>query len=84
LNQDQTQNILDTARIEERMKSFVPSLLNLSTPTASEPDASSTGNTEHNEYNIEVNINGNADRKVADTVADQIINKIKRTKGGRF
>ncbi|TVX86123.1 hypothetical protein FPZ44_24395 [Paenibacillus agilis] len=84
LNEDQTRNILDTARIVERMKSFVPNLLNVSTPKTSEPVVSSAGSSEHNEYNIEVNINGNADKKVADTVADQIINKIKRTKGGRF
>ncbi|MNJ01588.1 hypothetical protein D3C73_1612690 [compost metagenome] len=56
---------------------------NLSTPTSSS-DVTNAGNTEYNEYNIEVNMNGSKDKNVADTVADQIVNKIKRTKGGRF
>ncbi|MGG4105144.1 phage tail tape measure protein [Paenibacillus lautus] len=84
LNEDQTKHILDTARIMEKVKSITPtaSLLNNVPKATSHPAIPNTS--EHNEYNIEVNVNGNADKKVADTVADQIVNKIKRTKGGRF
>ncbi|OME53974.1 phage tail tape measure protein [Paenibacillus odorifer] len=85
LNEDQTRNILDTAKIVEKFKSIFPSMNTMSSiPKPKETSVVAEGNTENNEYNIEVNINGNADKKVAETVADQIINKIKRTKGGRF
>lgn len=85
LNEDQTKHILDTARIVEKIKGIIPSfnLLNNVPVKTAEPVVAS-GTTEHNEYNIDVTVNGNADKKVADTVANQIVNQIKRTKGGRF
>lgn len=85
LNEEQTRNILDTARIVEKIKANIPNIGLLSKIPTKEPETTtSAGIVEHNEYNIEVTINGNADKKIADTVADQMVNKIKRTKGGRF
>lgn len=81
LNADQTKSILDTARIVERIRAFTTGgIVN----NISSPKTESIGTSEHNEYNIEINVNGNADKKVLDVVGDQIINKIKRSKGGRF
>lgn len=84
LNDVQTKHILDTARIIEKFKSILPSFNAMKNITPAKSSEPTSGVAEHNEYNIEVNVNGNADKKVADTVADQIVKKIKRTKGGRF
>lgn len=84
LNENQTEHILEAAKTMDRVKTVIPTanLLNSVSRQSAAQAAPSTSET--NEYNIEVNVNGNADKKVADTVADQIVNKIKRTKGGRF
>jgi TP901 family phage tail tape measure protein len=86
LNEEQTKHILDTAKVVEKLKGIIPNLnvlQNLKSLTRNEPVA--TTPTEINEYNITVKIeNMNGDKKSADLVADQIVNKIKRTKGGRF
>jgi TP901 family phage tail tape measure protein len=90
LNQNQTRDILDTARIAEKLKSIIPNFMNTVNAKLSNllqsktPEPVATGVVEHNQYNIEVTVQGNADKGVADLVADQIVNKIKRTKGGRF
>jgi TP901 family phage tail tape measure protein len=86
LNAEQTKHILDTARIVEKLKNIIPKL-NINLPTIAQPVGASGDleTTITNEFNINVNIeNLNGDRRSADIVAEQIMNKIKRTKGGRF
>ncbi|MDT8975021.1 phage tail tape measure protein [Paenibacillus sp. chi10] len=84
LNAEQTKHILDTARIVEQIRSAVPSFPVANFMQASIPTVIPAPANEQHEYNIEVNVNGNADRNTADIVATEIVNKLKRTRGGRF
>lgn len=84
LNAEQTKHILDTARIVDQIRSAVPSFPISNFMPASIPTVVSAPTNEQHEYNIEVNVNGNADRNTADIVATEIVNKLKRTRGGRF
>lgn len=83
LNKEQTKDILNTAKIVDKLKTMIP---NLSVASS----VNTVGNSEqqtstHNEYNVNVHVESmNGDKKSADVVADQIMTKIKRTKGGRF
>jgi len=84
LNAEQTKHILDTARIVDQIRSAVPSFPISNFMPASIPTVMPAPANEQHEYNIEVNVNGNADRNTADIVATEIVNKLKRTRGGRF
>ncbi|WP_083544765.1 phage tail tape measure protein [Paenibacillus sp. NAIST15-1] len=84
LNAEQTKHILDTARIVEQIRSAVPSFPIANFMPASIPTVVPVPANEQHEYHIEVNVNGNADRNTADIVATEIVNKLKRTRGGRF
>ncbi|WP_040736157.1 hypothetical protein [Paenibacillus alvei] len=84
LNAEQTKHILDTARIVEQIRSAVPSFPIANFMPASIPSVIPAPANEQHEYHIEVNVNGNADRNTADIVATEIVNKLKRTRGGRF
>jgi len=84
LDKTQTGHILDTARIVEKIKSVLPNLNYLFDFFRKPEPVVASGTTEHNEYNIYVTVQGNADKNVADIVAKQIVNDIKRTRGGRF
>lgn len=83
LNQGQTKDILDSAKIIERIKNALPKLnlpSNLTVPetNAVQPNVTTT-------YEVNVNVeNMNGDKKSADIVGDQILQKMKRTKGGRI
>jgi LysM repeat protein len=82
LNQNQTKDILNTAKIIDKLKTVIP---NLSVASNISTGGNSQQSSEHNEYNVSVHVeNMNGDKKSADIVADQIIQKMKRTKGGRF
>ncbi|MGG0794855.1 phage tail tape measure protein [Brevibacillus laterosporus] len=89
LNEQQTKHILDTARLFEKIKNITPNI-NLSglQEIISQKQKQETivpTPIEQNEYTLNVNIERmNGDKKSADIVAGQIINNIKRTKGGRF
>lgn len=84
LNEKQTEHIMNATQAMAKINANVPAVGAVSTIPSPVQQTSTTEKTEHNEYNIEVNIKGNADKKVANTVADQIVNEMKRTKGGRF
>jgi TP901 family phage tail tape measure protein len=82
LNQNQTKDILTTAKIMDKLRTVIP---NLSVASNINNGGSTQSSNEHNEYNVSVHVeNMNGDKKSADIVADQIIQKMKRTKGGRF
>jgi TP901 family phage tail tape measure protein len=86
LNQDQTKDILTTAEIMERIKNFIPKL-NVATMKLSPIGTGETSETVVNNYEYKLNVNienMNGDKRSADIVADQIMQKIKRTRGGRF
>lgn len=81
LNQDQTQHILQTAKVVDKLKNILPKL-NISRPQQKDQLVTTNIN---NEYNVNVNVESmNGNRKSADVVAEQIVNKMKRTRGGRY
>lgn len=84
LNQEQTSDILSTAKVVENIKNVLPSLGRSISRGNSNTTSDSTSSVS-NEYNINVQVDSmNGDRDSADIVADQILNRMKRTKGGRF
>jgi TP901 family phage tail tape measure protein len=87
LNKEQTKDILTTAKIMERIKNILPKI-NLATMQLSPVGVSNVGGssvTNNYEYNVSVHVeNMNGDKNSADIVASQIMQKIKRIKGGRF
>lgn len=84
LNDIQTEHILKSISILDKFKDILPKfnipILKLSPATAGRQTEA------HNyEYNINIHIeNMNGDKNSLNTFSDQIMQKIKRTKGGRF